>query len=223
MFAVQTCEGFSPQTYHMWCCTARQCNLHYTEEAVQDLGFSLPFSLEFLTCHELQHRSPKSGGKTSTSSQRSGFILPLLAVLAFCFLAMIGLALLMLWRKRRARRDENITEVKQQIELHFMQGGIPGNEQEELAPVKRPPKMLQMDLLATSDSWKTVSVEGTVSNGAVPRLVSPVTVRLAEEMPLLINHCIMMKALSLYVLFVAGKCSRLHCICDVSRSPVMQA
>jgi hypothetical protein len=217
MFAVQTCEGFSPQTYHMWCCTARQCNIHYTEQAVQDLGLSLPFSLEFLTCHELQHRSPKSSGRPSTSSRRSGLILPLLAVSAFCFLAIIGLALGMLWRKRRARRDENISEVKQQIEMHFMQGGMHRNEQAELAQVRRPSKMLQMDLLASSDSWKTVSVEGTVSNGAVPRLVSQVTVRLAEKMPLLFNDCSITKAQSLHALFVAGHRSSLHYICEVSR------
>jgi hypothetical protein len=95
----------------MWCCTARQCNIHYTEQAVQDLGFSLPFSMEFLTCHELQHQSPKSSGQASTISRPKAIMVPLLTLLAFALVAATAFLLRILWRLRRDHRDGNMKEV----------------------------------------------------------------------------------------------------------------
>jgi hypothetical protein len=168
----------------MSCCTKRACNIHYTKEALQDLGYFPASKLEYLTCHELQPQGPEASGQPSNISRRSGLMVPLLAVLAFGFVASTALALVMLWRNRKAHRNDNINEVKQQIEMHPPRVEMHGNEQEDVAHVERQPRtprMLQMDLLATSDSWRTVSVEGAMSNGAVPVLPNQVTVRLAQN------------------------------------------
>lgn len=52
MFALESCEGFVPM-WHMWCCTKRQCNIQYTEQTIEDLGYPIREALEILTCHQL--------------------------------------------------------------------------------------------------------------------------------------------------------------------------
>jgi uncharacterized membrane-anchored protein YhcB (DUF1043 family) len=180
MFAVQSCKGFSPNTYHMWCCTKRQCNIHYTEQAVQDLGFSLPFAMEFLTCHELQPSDTKESVGSSNWKSRSRLVIPLVATgLVITFI--LGVALFLLWRHRRAQRanrmkaDEmqmQIGKYVQQLEKHREKSR---NEQAELQKVKMQYKMLEMDLLANTNSGKTVSAKGVQSNE--DKLHSETTVR----------------------------------------------
>jgi hypothetical protein len=150
----------------MWCCTKRQCNIHYTEQEMQDFGYSPGFKLEYLTCHELQPQFPES---TSTGSRRSGAVVPVMAVLASGFVVSTALALLMFWRSRRANSDDNIKRVQHQREMLTSQEEMHRNCQAVFAKVQRPLQMLQMDLLATSDSCRTVSAEGAISNGAVLR------------------------------------------------------
>lgn len=55
MFLLESCKGFLHNTFHLWCCTQRQCNLQYTEKAIADLGYPMPDALEILTCHERLH------------------------------------------------------------------------------------------------------------------------------------------------------------------------
>ena len=35
----------------MWCCTARQCNILYTQQALRDLGFADIGDLEYMQCY----------------------------------------------------------------------------------------------------------------------------------------------------------------------------
>ena len=49
VLVLESCEGFIPNKYHMWCCTARQCNLLYTKEALEDLGYFMS-GLEYIEC-----------------------------------------------------------------------------------------------------------------------------------------------------------------------------
>jgi hypothetical protein len=59
MFVLASCNGFDHSRFHMWCCTANQCDIKYTEEALEDLGlkpkrgFGVEDGLEPLTCHHL--------------------------------------------------------------------------------------------------------------------------------------------------------------------------
>jgi hypothetical protein len=52
MFVLQSCKGFNPSSFHMWCCTRRQCNLQYTQQALEDLGYQVKEDMKFLTCYE---------------------------------------------------------------------------------------------------------------------------------------------------------------------------
>lgn len=52
ILALRSCKGFTPEKNHMWCCTARQCNILYTRQALQDLGFADIGGLDFLQCSE---------------------------------------------------------------------------------------------------------------------------------------------------------------------------
>ena len=50
VLALESCKGYIPNTYHMWCCTARQCNILYTQQAIEDLGYDTIDVLEYITC-----------------------------------------------------------------------------------------------------------------------------------------------------------------------------
>lgn len=58
---LQSCKGFKPDTYHMWCCTKRKCNILYTQQAVVDLGYDFIDELQFLQCFS----SEQGGGPGS--------------------------------------------------------------------------------------------------------------------------------------------------------------
>jgi hypothetical protein len=172
MFALQSCQGFSPNTYHMWCCTKRQCNIHYTEQAVQDLGFSLPFAMEFLTCHDMNFiPSPPA----SSESGRTKLLVPLLAL---GLAAAISLALVLLWRQRNACQGEKMKgdELQKVQSIHepemHRQRMQNGQAEVEFSRQKR-----QMDLQAKTEHNDIVSV-GSIPNGkSVP---SKLTVRLMQ-------------------------------------------
>jgi hypothetical protein len=105
MFALQSCKGFSPNTYHIRCCTNRHCDIQYSEKEINDLGYSLPFALEFLTCHELQPSITNSSVQGSTGSPRTSLLGPLLAA---GLAAAIALASVLLWRHQRARQRNSM-------------------------------------------------------------------------------------------------------------------
>jgi hypothetical protein len=147
-----------PRTYHMWCCTKRQCNIHYTEQAVQDLGFTLPFAMEYLTCHDINTvPSPQA----SSGSGGTKLLVPLLAL---GLGTAIALALVLLWRQRNACQGVNTKgdelqkgKSVQEPEIHSerIHNGQP---EVEFSHQKR-----QMDLQAQTESNNITSV-GRISN-----------------------------------------------------------
>lgn len=50
ILALKSCKGYFPDAYHMWCCTARQCNILYTKAAMEDLGVEITSPLDFIQC-----------------------------------------------------------------------------------------------------------------------------------------------------------------------------
>jgi len=64
ILVLESCQGFVPKKYHMWCCTARQCNLLYTKAALEDLGYFSEWELEYIECVSRWDR----GGRNSTAS-----------------------------------------------------------------------------------------------------------------------------------------------------------
>eukprot|EP00892_Ulva_mutabilis_P007870 jgi/Ulvmu1/5455/UM226_0003.1 len=51
VLVLKSCDGYIPNTYHMWCCTARQCNILYTQQAIEDLGYDSIDDLEYIACY----------------------------------------------------------------------------------------------------------------------------------------------------------------------------
>jgi hypothetical protein len=162
MFALQSCRGFSPNTYHMWCCTKNQCNIHYTEKAVQDLGFTLPFALEHLTCHELQPSTKKSSGQAASASSRTKL---LVLLLASGLAAAATLVLVLLWWHIKSGKgnttDADELQKERSIHEHQMIRESSQNGQEV---VESPHRSNQMDLRAQTENVITVSDE-RLSNG----------------------------------------------------------
>jgi TolA-binding protein len=161
MFILQSCQGFVPG-FHMWCCTKRQCNIQYTDQAIEDLGYPMEDNLELLTCHELQPSATAPTDSSSSSSNRSDLVVPLVAS-SLAVATLLAVAVLVLWRHRRAQRanrmkaDEmqmQIGKYMQQLEKHREKSR---NEQAELQKVKMQYKMLEMDLLANTASGKTAA------------------------------------------------------------------
>lgn len=172
MFVLQSCKGFDKGTFHMWCCTKRQCNIQYTEQAIADLGYPMDAGLEFLTCHELEPSGTEQDVGSSSGSSRSYLVVPLVAA-ALAVATLLTVALLVLWRHRRAQHanrmkaDEmqmQIGKYMQQLEKHREKSR---NEQAELQKVKMQYKMLEMDLLANTASGKTTSAKGVSSEEKV--------------------------------------------------------
>ena len=52
ILALESCDGYIPNSYHTWCCTARQCNILYTQQALKDLGYPVGDDLEYISCVE---------------------------------------------------------------------------------------------------------------------------------------------------------------------------
>lgn len=52
VLVLKSCEGYIPNTYHMWCCTQRQCNILYTQQAIEDLGYDTIDDLEYIRCYD---------------------------------------------------------------------------------------------------------------------------------------------------------------------------
>lgn len=51
MFVLNSCEGFGPEAFHMWCCSSTRCNIQYSQAQLLDMGLPLEEDLEPLTCH----------------------------------------------------------------------------------------------------------------------------------------------------------------------------
>jgi hypothetical protein len=163
MFVLQSCKGFQPNSFHMWCCTKRQCNIQYTQQAIEDLGYPMDEDLEFLTCHGMQDETT-SDQPSSGKSTRSAILFPLIGS-GLAVVAILAIVLLVLWRHKRQQRanrmkaDEmqmQIGKYMQQLEKHREKSR---NEQAELQKVKMQYKMLEMDLLANTASGKTASAK----------------------------------------------------------------
>jgi hypothetical protein len=155
MFALKSCKGFSPYTYHVTCCAKHSCDVHYTEQAVQDLGFSLPYAMEFLTCHELQPSTANSRGQASSGSRRTKL---LVLLLASGLAAAATLVLVLLWWQLnafqgRSMRKEEFHKEKSIQELEIQ----PKSGQNGKAVVVCSHGRRQMDLQAQLDSSNTVS------------------------------------------------------------------
>jgi hypothetical protein len=162
MFALQSCKGFSPNTYHMWCCTRRQCNIEYTEQAVKDLGFSLPFAMEVLTCHELQPSTGKSTGQRSSGFGRAKL---LVLLLASGLATATVLVLVLLGRQLKVCQGNRMIEDGLQKEQSIQ---VPKIQQERShnrkAMVVLPHERREIDLQAQAESSITVSVD-SIPNG----------------------------------------------------------
>ena len=65
---LQSCKGFKPDTYHMWCCTKRQCNILYTKQAIADLGYDPIDELQLFQCFS----SERSAGMPQSALPASG-------------------------------------------------------------------------------------------------------------------------------------------------------
>jgi hypothetical protein len=154
MFALQSCKGFSPNTYHFWCCTKRQCNIHYTEEDVKDLGFTLPFAMEYLTCHALK----SSGQGLSDSNHTKLMVLFLASGLA----ATATLALVLLWWQSKVCQGNAISTDELHKETSIQEHQVNGNRsQNRQAEVVKPHRSSQMDLQAQTESSIIVSGDRT--------------------------------------------------------------
>lgn len=67
ILVLQSCKGFTPDIYHMWCCTKNQCNILYTKQAIEDLGYDPMDDLQFLQCFSSeQSGAPHEDGGGST-------------------------------------------------------------------------------------------------------------------------------------------------------------
>lgn len=181
MFVLQSCKGFQTDAFHMRCCTKTQCNIQYTEQAIEDLGYPMEDALELLTCHEMLPSDSEEDVSSGSSSRGSSLVVPLVAT-GLAVATILTVALLVLWRHRRAQRanrmkaDEmqmQIGKYMQQLEKHREKSR---NEQAELQKVKMQYKMLEMDLLANTASGKTAtSAKGLAS--AEEKIATDATVR----------------------------------------------
>lgn len=50
----------------MWCCTRRQCNILYTQQAIEDLGYDTIDTLNFIQC--VSTDDPPAAGVVAASS-----------------------------------------------------------------------------------------------------------------------------------------------------------
>jgi hypothetical protein len=156
LFALRSCEGFEDGTFHMWCCTKRQCNIQYTQQAVEDLGYPLQTDLELLTCHELypQHQKESELARKGSSTLEQ-ITIPLIAS-AVALVTLLAVAFCVLWRHKRQQRLARLKEEEMQIQIGNYEQQLEHhrerskNEQAELQKVKMQYKMLEMDLLANT-------------------------------------------------------------------------
>jgi hypothetical protein len=162
MFALQSCKGFTPNTYHFWCCSKHRCKIEYTEAEFNRLGFTLPFRLEPLSCHELQPSTTDSSGQGSSASPRTKLLAPLLAS---SFAAAMALASVLLWRHQRASQGHNVNadELRtgksiQELEMHRRRSKN-GPE-----AVDWPQRDRRMNPLAQTESNNFVTVVSSFSN-----------------------------------------------------------
>ena len=51
----------------MWCCTARQCNILYTQQAIEDLGYDTIDPLDYISCVEKQSADVGSSDTDTTT------------------------------------------------------------------------------------------------------------------------------------------------------------
>lgn len=91
MFVLESCEGFQPG-YIMWCCSMHQCNTVYTENDLLDLGFPIPYNLEYLTCHDRQ--------TTGSTDTRPKYVLHLTIASVALVLGLLGVVLVVALRHR---------------------------------------------------------------------------------------------------------------------------
>nr|BAV58352.1 hypothetical protein [Ulva partita] len=156
MLVLQSCDGYIPNTYHMWCCTKRQCNILYTQQAIEDLGYDTIDNLEYITCHALEP-SEEGGadGDGSATGVSRDVTVPLIAS-SVALVTLLSLALFVLWRHRRFQRLNRHKEEEMQMQIGNYEQELEHhrerskNEQAELQKVKMQYKMLEMDLLANT-------------------------------------------------------------------------
>eukprot|EP00892_Ulva_mutabilis_P008873 jgi/Ulvmu1/6358/UM029_0066.1 len=156
MLVLRSCKGYVPDTYHMWCCTKRQCNILYTQQAIEDLGYDTIDDLEYITCHALEPSedgTPTDGGAGTGVSR--DVTIPL-AASSVALVTLLSLALFVLWRHRRFQRLNRHKEEEMQMQIGNYEQELEHhrerskNEQAELQKVKMQYKMLEMDLLANT-------------------------------------------------------------------------
>lgn len=156
IFVLESCSGYTPNIYHMWCCTKRQCNILYTQQAIEDLGYDTIDNLEFITCHALEpsEEAGTDGGRATAGVNRDVTV-PLIAS-SVALVTLLSLALFVLWRHRRFQRLNRHKEEEMQMQIGNYEQELEHhrerskNEQAELQKVKMQYKMLEMDLLANT-------------------------------------------------------------------------
>lgn len=171
MLVLRSCEGYIPNSYHMWCCTKRQCNILYTQQAIEDLGYDTIDDLEYITCHALEpsEKSAASDGGAAAGVSRDVTI-PLIAS-SVALVTLLSLALFVLWRHRRFQRLNRHKEEEMQMQIGNYEQELEHhrerskNEQAELQKVKMQYKMLEMDLLANTAGSGDKPPSGVVRSG----------------------------------------------------------
>lgn len=70
ILALQSCEGFAPNKFHMWCCTELQCNILYTKQGLEDLGFSTADigALDVIQCYSAEQSPSTSAASPSVGT-----------------------------------------------------------------------------------------------------------------------------------------------------------
>lgn len=53
ILVLESCAGFAESTYHMWCCTTRECNDFFTQQKLAALGHhdGSMENLEYIQCY----------------------------------------------------------------------------------------------------------------------------------------------------------------------------
>lgn len=68
VLVLRSCEGYVPGVHHMWCCTARHCNILYTQQALEDLGYTALEDLAYFECVAKE----EGGGSAGSSDAGAG-------------------------------------------------------------------------------------------------------------------------------------------------------
>lgn len=104
MLVFKSCDGFFADTFHMLCCTAGQCDIQYSKDALTNLGYAdIAAELGVLTCHDTAPQPPLTSTPVSSQPKKPDVLLVSAGATVAAVLVLCGLTTVIIMRRTRQK------------------------------------------------------------------------------------------------------------------------